>query len=143
MFDLGDVVPLRVEIRDTAGALANAGSVAVTVTAPDETSTTPSVGNTSTGVYTATYTPTQIGRHRVRWVATGVNASAFTDVFDVRSGSSIQLFSLTDARAFLHLSKTTNDEELRGWIEAATAAVEAVVGPVVPRTIVENVRASG
>lgn len=84
--DLGDVVALSVQIRDTGGAPANAGDVTLTVVLPDATTTTPAVANPSTGVYTATYTPAAAGRYVARWVATGSNASAFTQDFEVISG---------------------------------------------------------
>ena len=82
-YDLGDVAALSVAITDTTGAAANAGAVALTITLPDGTTTAPIVTNPATGSYTAAYTPTQSGRFGVRWVATGVNACAFTDTFTV------------------------------------------------------------
>ncbi len=75
-YDLGDVASLAVAITDSAGAAANAGAVVLTVTLPDGTTVTPTVTNAATGSYTASYTPTLPGRHGVRWVATGANASA-------------------------------------------------------------------
>ena len=141
MYDLGDPVDLQVQIKNPTGAPENAGAVAATITLPDNTVANPAVVNVSAGVYTLSYFPIQIGRHRVQWLATGANRSAFTDVFDVRPALSIQLFSLADARSILHLTKTTNDEELRGWVDSVTAAVERKVGPVVPRAISEHIYA--
>jgi hypothetical protein len=70
--DLGDSVPLSVEVKNAAGALANGGAVTVTVTQPDGTPAGPfTVSPTTTGVYDYDFTPTQVGRHQVRWVATG------------------------------------------------------------------------
>lgn len=138
MYDLGDPVPLRVEVRDAAGALANATSVVVTITLPDTTTSTPAVTNSATGIYTASGPSALEGRYTVRWVATGTNASAYTDVYDVRSASPIQLFSLAEARSMLRLSSTAEDEELRTWIDATTAAVERITGPVIPRQFTET-----
>lgn len=139
MYDLGDPVALSVTVRDAAGLPAAAGSVSLVITLPDGSTTSPAVTTPSTGTYVASYTPTNIGRHTVRWIATGANASAFTDVFDVRPAASTQLFSLADARAMLNLKTTANDEELRDYIDATTAAVEFRVGAVIPRTVTETV----
>lgn len=143
MFDLGDPVPLSVSVFDASGNPANATSVALTITRPDGTTTTATVTNPQAGVYEATYTPVDIGRHLVRWVATGLNASAFTDVFDVRPAASVALFSLSDARAILKLSSTTNDEELRTFVDATTYVVEERVGPIIPRSVTETLRLRG
>jgi hypothetical protein len=122
MFDLGDVVPLAVNVKDTAGALANATAVALTITLPDGTTATPSVTNSSTGVYSATYTPAVSGRFGVRWVATGTNASTYVDAFTVAAGAG--LISLDEVKAFLNITSTTNDEELREFVAASTVAAE-------------------
>ena len=139
MIDLGDVVPLRVLITDDNNALANAGTVVLTITLPDGTTTvTPAVTNPSAGVYTATYTPTLAGRHGVRWVATGTNASAYTDAFDVDAAAT-GIVSLADAKAHLNITSTTHDAEIRTMIDAATEWVEHRIGPVVRRSITTTV----
>lgn len=141
MYDLGDPVPLSVTVKDSSGALANAGAVTLTITLPDGSSASPAVTNSSTGVYTATYTPAVAGRFAVRWVATGANACAFSDVFDVRPSAATGLFSLADARAVLNITGTTQDEELRDYVDAVTILIEERVGAVLPRTVSEVVRA--
>ncbi len=144
-FDLGSVVPLSVTVTDASGTAANAGSVVLTITLPDQTTETPSVSNPSTGTYTAEYTPTQAGRHIARWVATGANASAYTEVFDVRPAAIVGVISLTDAKNHLNMSLTItkNDAELRDHIEAATRVVEFYVGPVGVREVTEVVSGGG
>lgn len=142
-YDLGDVVPLGTTVRDASGALANAGTMAVTITLPDNTTTTvPSVAPASTGTYAYDYAAVQAGRHTVRWVATGVNAGAYVDVFDVREAAPPMLVSLASAKAKLDIPATdsSSDEELREFIEATTAAVEFFVGPVARRTVQQVVR---
>ena len=136
-YDFADPVALTVNIKDANGALANATAVTLTVTLPDGTLSSPAVTNPTAGVYQATYIPIMVGLHAAQWVATGVNASGFSDTFDVRSGTPPYLVSLIDAKQFLNITSSINDEELRGFIEAATQVVENVVGPVIPRTIVE------
>ncbi|MFF4746792.1 hypothetical protein [Streptomyces sp. NPDC001268] len=130
-------------MRDDGEQLANAGSMALTIVLPDGTSTSIApVAPTSTGIYAHDYTTVQAGRHTVRWVATGINAGAYTDQFDVREATPRGLLSLADAKKHLNIpaSSTTDDEELRGWIEATARVVEFFVGPVTRRTVVETHR---
>jgi len=137
--DLGDVHPLTVDIKDANGVLANAGTVTLTITLPDLTTVTPAVTNPSTGRYQVDYPTVQAGRHQVRWLATGANASAFVDIFDVRPAFPAYLFSLADAKLQLNSTSTADDEELRTFIEATTAVVERIRNQaIVRRTIVEH-----
>lgn len=133
MYDLGSIAPLGLEIRDSTGALANASSVTVTVTLPDGSTNAPSVTNPSTGTYQANYTTTQAGHHTARWVATGTNAVTHTIAFDVWPTDPRFIISLAEARDALNLpaSDTSNDDELRLFIAAATLVIEDVVGPIV------------
>ena len=136
VFDLGDVANLTVTVRNSAGTAANAGSVACTVTQPDGTVTTASVVNTGTGTYSAGFTPTQAGRHLIRWVATGANASSYTDVFDAFPANPRFLISLTDLREALNLAatNTTHDSELRLYLAAATTVIESIDRPYLAET---------
>lgn len=139
MIDLGDVYPLTIDVTDSDGNAANVTAVNLTITLPDLTTVTPSPGNPTTGRYQVDYATTQAGRHVARWLATGTNASSYVEVFDVREASPGLILSLTDAKRHLNipLDDTTSDEELRGFIEAATPVVEDVVGPVVARAYTE------
>ncbi len=138
-FDLADVVPLTVTIRDADGAPADGGSVVLTIELPDGTAATPTVNHAGVGQYQVDYVPTMAGRHLARWVCTGLNASGYTDTFDVRPASPPYLVSLADAKKQLNMTTTTDDEELREIIEAATAAVERHLDKVVVRrTVVER-----
>lgn len=140
MSDLGDLVPLRVEITDSAGALANAGAVAITITQPDRTVVGPtSVNPTSTGIYDFTFTPTMAGRHEYRWVATGANASEYKDVFNVDNALSGAIISLEQAKTQLAKTGTADDEAIRGYIRAASDIVNTCCGYTAPTTIVETV----
>ena len=141
-YDLGDQVALAVEIRDTDEDLANAGAVTLTLTLPDGTTITPLVSNPSTGSYQATYTPTMAGRHTVNWVATGVNASAYTDVFNVADPTVAPVVSLAEAKEYLNITSTTSDEELRRLIEVISRVGEQYTGRVFGRRTVTD-RLSG
>lgn len=143
-YDLGDIVGLAIAIKDSTGVAANATTVVCTITLPDGTSSAPTVSNPSTGSYTVDYTPTQIGRHLVRWVATGSNAGSFTDAFTVNDPADLPLVSLTDLKTYLNITSTTNDEELRQFILEATDIAERLTGRKFTRqTISKTVTASG
>lgn len=144
MIDLGDLYPLTLAIRDADGVLADATEVTLTITLPDLTTVSPSPSNPTTGRYEYDYPTVQAGRHVARWVATGVNAGSYTEVFDVREAAPDLIVSLVDTKRHLNMSLTDTgpDEELRGFIEAATPVVEDVTGPVVVRTYTE-VHSSG
>jgi hypothetical protein len=141
-FDLGDTVHLAADCTTSTGALSNATTVALTITLPDGTTTTPTVTNppAQTGKYTYDYTTVQAGRHTVRWLFT-TPGCAYTDALDVREAAPPLLFSLADAKAKLKIPATStgDDDELRTYIEATTAAVEFFTGPIARRTVTEIV----
>lgn len=142
MYDLGDPVPLSITIRDSDGVPADAGSVTLTITLPDGTNTVIGpIASTSPGVYDHDYATVQAGRHVVRWVATGANASAYTDAFDVQPADGGAFISLADTKH--HLKKTTDedDEDLRWFIGAACGAIKDRMGHVAPQTVVADLSA--
>jgi hypothetical protein len=139
-YDLGDVVPLGITITDSTGANANASAVTCTITLPDGTTSTGSVTNPSTGLYNCDFSPTQVGRHTVRWLATGTNASAYTDEFNVRDYAELGIVGLAEVKAHLNIptTDTTLDEELRRIIDAASDLAESYVGQVLGRRTLTN-----
>jgi len=139
-YDLGDVVPLGITITDSTGANANASAVTCTISLPDGTTSTGSVTNPSTGLYNCDFTPTQVGRHAVRWVATGTNASAYTDEFTVRDYAELGIVGLAEMKEYLNIpaTDTTVDEELRSFIDAGSDLAESYVGQVLGRRTFTN-----
>lgn len=141
-FDLGDIVPLTLNIKDTNGNAANATSVVLTITLPDGTTTTPGVTNSATGTYQVDYTATQAGLHIARWVASGTNAGAYVDSFTVDSIADVGLVSLAELKAHINTpatSGTTYDDELRSILSAATQVCsDYVQRPLVRATYVET-----
>ena len=141
-YDLGDVATLAIQIKDNTGTLANAGAVVATVTAPDGTTSTPSVTNGSTGNYSTTYTATLVGRHSIRWVATGANAGAYTDVFEIADPALLPVVSLSDLKTHLRRTSatdTTDDETLRNVLAVATDMAEQYCNRALRRkTIIET-----
>jgi hypothetical protein len=125
MYDVGDVVPLGLQVTDSDGQPADATDVAVTIGLPNNTSVTPTPDHDDpgSGRYTVDYVATLEGLHTVAWEATGTNATAYTDVFNVREITD-QAISLTEARRQLRLTTSDRDDDLRLFIAAATVAVE-------------------
>ncbi|MGW1492566.1 hypothetical protein [Streptomyces sp. NPDC002402] len=137
-FDLGDTVRLEASSRDAGGTLTTAAAAVLTITLPDGTAVTPSVpAPASAGLYVVDYVTAQAGRHSVRWVFT-TPASAYTDSFDVREAVPPAILSLADGKEHLNKTTTTDDDEIRSWIESITAGIEGLCGPVVVRTVVER-----
>lgn len=122
--DLGDALPdLSVTTYNSAGAAQNATSVTLTITLPDGTTATPTVTAAGSGVYTASYIPTQRGRHVAAWVATGTNASAHTATYNVIDPAA-DIIGLADAQAYLNCVDPDLEDELRGVLNAVSEVCE-------------------
>lgn len=141
--DLGDTWTLRADAKNVNDVLANATTVALTIVRPDGTVDTRTVANppTVTGQYVHNYVPAAAGRYGARWVFTFADGltAAYTDAADVRPAEPALIMSLADAKAHLNITGSTNDEELRSWLESVTEVIEHKVGPVVVRTYTERV----
>ena len=133
VYDLGDPVALGITVTNAAGAAQNATTVVCTITLPDGSATSPTVTNSGAGLYDVTYSPTAAGRYSVRWVASGTNASAYTDTFEVNDPTALGVVSLQDAKDHLNLTTSTNDEELRRFLWVATDMCEQYAGRVLGR----------
>jgi hypothetical protein len=132
-FDLGDVVPLELIVKNAAGVNANAGSVALSITQPDGTAATITnpVAPASTGVYDYDFTPTQRGVHSVHWVATGANAGAYDDAFYVEAVSSKGILTFGDLPASLQTADLIH-MMLAGANAKVVRVAPCLVDPVTP-----------
>ena len=140
---IGEVLILNFYTFDSAGVAANATSVTCTITLPNNTTTSPSVTNTATGVYQATYSPAVVGHFGVYWAATGTNATAKEDAFNVEDNSVSPPISLTDVKNHLNITVTDDDAELLAMLNAATGLIEGVVGPLSRRTVTAETHNGG
>lgn len=119
-YPLGDPVPLTFEVVDGNGDLAAPGALTLTITLPDGTTVTPTPDNPSTGIYTCDYASAQTGRHIARFVATGANAGAVEQVFDVTPNA---LARVTLAMAKSYLGSTSwADDQVQDALDAEQAA---------------------
>lgn len=141
----GAAVPLNWTSTDTTGTPFEATSPTLTVTAPDGTTSSPSVTHNGGGSYSATFITTLAGHHLVAWTATATGkADAFCDSFEVQPSADPTIVSLAEAKEILQLSGTTaQDLLLQGYNAAATEVADYVCGPVVTRQVTEIVRAQG
>jgi hypothetical protein len=131
VIDLSDPLPdMGVQVRDSSGALAAAGLVAVTLTYPDGsggvvTRTSPAdlaVTSPSVGVYRSAWQAVALGEHRARWVATGANASAHEQSWLV--GDVEHIVSLAAVRRYLGVSRPDAEDELRDMLSAVSEVCE-------------------
>jgi hypothetical protein len=128
-YDIGDQVDLEVYVYNDAGVLSSA-TVVLTVTLPDGTTSTPSVSTPSTGRYTASYTPAVAGTFYVKWAATAVGGvsgedTVYEDSFTV-SAASNAFISLDEAKSFLNITDTADDDELLAYLEWACTLAERI-----------------
>lgn len=137
-YDVGQKVRIPITVRDETGTPADA-TVAIVVTRPDGTTTTPTtVDDAGTGNYHADIIATAAGPWWWSAAASGAVIAVDSGQFYVRSGGP-WIVSLNEAKKHLNksLADTTDDEELRDWIDASTYVIQNIVGAVVPRTVVE------
>lgn len=139
-FDLNDPIPLGITVTNAAGTAQDGGTVVVTVTLPDGTTSTPSVTHDGTGLYSATGPSNLPGLYQVYWQVTGANASAFSDSYAIYPSGNM-IVSVSEALEFLNLTtasqQQTYSERLRSFIYGLTAVVEGIVGPIFPHTVDE------
>lgn len=138
MYDVGDLIPLSFTVVDPRTQSRTAATVTATIENPDGTTTELAATMSEVGHYTAVFVPTQPGRYVERWAAVNDAEQAIgarSDVINVAEGASAALISLAEAREHINIPEDEHieDEELRGYIVAATAAVERHLNRVVAR----------
>ncbi len=148
VYYLGDPVPLAFTLTDASGNPVNAvvTQPVLTITLPDQSTVTPSVVNTGTGVYSAVYATTQAGHHLVKWAcADATYPGGYADVFDVWSLASNDVLSRADAKAILSISpsNTTYDDLVDKVNGSVTEWLEWYCGAIVPQTVQETIRVGG
>jgi len=138
-YDLGDKVYLTWNTVDSSGAAVNPGTVTLNITLPDATTVSVTTATSTTGTYTASYLPTQVGRHILAWSATGSWPQAFSDIFEVRDIADIGIVGYDEVLEFLNIpTASANENEVRRFIDAATDLAETYVGQVLGRRTFTN-----
>jgi hypothetical protein len=144
--DQGQTYRYRHTVKDSSGTLANAGTVVVTITLPDGTTTAPTVVNSSTGVYDIAYTTVQTGKHDVSGSVTGgvlgTEFDVWEDSFTVEQP--LRTFvGVDEASAHLRaqgvITTDADREQLRWLCFVASDAVERDLDRIIARrTVIEN-----
>ena len=138
-YDLGDKVYLTWNTVDSSGAAVNPGTVTLNITLPDATNVSVTTATSITGTYTASYLPTQVGRHILAWSATGSYPQAFSDIFEVRDINDIGIVGYDEVLEFLNIpTASANENEVRRFIDASTDLAETYVGQVLGRRTFTN-----
>ena len=138
-YDLGDKVYLTWNTVDSSGAAVNPGTVTLSITLPDATTVSVTTSTAVTGTYTASYLPTQVGRHILAWSATGSWPQAYSDIFEIRDINDIGIVGYDEALEYLNIpASSANENEVRRFIDAATDLAETYVGQVLGRRTFTN-----
>lgn len=136
---LGSVVRVSTEVRDGAGVLTNA-TVVCEVTSPLGVVTTPPVNNPGPGLYNADVAlplAGPAGTWVYRFVSTGAVVGVDAGQFFTEPAAE-RIVGLAEVKAHGNITTTTDDGEINDLIETSRRIVEHLVGPVVPRTVVEQ-----
>ena len=138
-YDLGDKVYLTWNTYDSTGAAVNPGTVTLNITLPDASNVSVTTATSTTGTYTASYLPTQVGRHIIAWAATGSYPQAYSDIFEVRDINDIGICGYDEVLEYLNIpSASANENEVRRFMDAATDLAETYVGQVLGRRTFTN-----
>lgn len=138
-YDLGDEVYLTWNTVDSSGNAVNPGTVTLNITQPDATTSSVTTATSTTGTYTASFLPTQVGRHILAWSATGAYPQAFSDIFEVRDINDIGIVGYDEVLEFLNIpAASANENEVRRFIDASTDLAETYVGQVLGRRTFTN-----
>ncbi|WP_020118813.1 hypothetical protein [Streptomyces canus] len=137
LYYTGQDVRLSELVLDDTGAPATGTlTVALTVTDPTGTVTTPAVTSAGGGQYVAAVSSVAVaGTWKYRWTATGTGVGyASEGQFQVRPLGIEQVVDLASVKAHLNLptTDTSQDAELQGFILAAGDLARDVVGPMLP-----------
>lgn len=139
MIDLGQVYEATLTLP---GQSSPPSTAVLTITLPDGTTVTPSVGpgaaSGSDWLISYDYATTMAGLHKASWVTTGPG-TAVVDYFSVRQF--ISVISLAEAKDHLNITRVLPDggAELRRFMQAATEVVESKAGICVRRQFTDRV----
>lgn len=153
-FVVGDTVTLTNTFA-VSGTATDPTTISLVVTDPTGTATTytyagATITKSSTGVYTKNITADEAGIWSYTWTGTGTAADVANGSFNVeplapRTPDPLDVISLAEAKAVLSIgeSDTSNDTALALKITAASRRMDRLCGPIVQRTITNEVHPGG
>jgi len=118
------------------GGVVTGSVVTLTVTAPDGTTSTPTV--TPGGTSTASVVASQLGSYLLVWSSTGAVTDVYQDQFTVVAPA-LWLLSLSDLKDQLNLLQTDagpNGKLIR-FLASSKDVIESITGPIIAQTRVE------
>ena len=149
-YPAGQPVRVSTTVRGLDGTPVNAGTLVLTIQAPDGTKTDyDSPVNDSTGNYhqdAPAADLSQLGHYQYAWVATGAGAGVAAGSLDVYDPFEVRVLSLQDAKDMLNIpqSDTDHDAEIDSWIASIESGLERFLGgPPVSRTVTERAELDG
>lgn len=143
MHEVGQTLVWTVVTRDATGTVVDpTAAPTATITLPDATTASGTVTKTATGTYRVTAPSPHLGRYRMRATSTDAGTVVnlpWSDVADALPADPRLICSLADVRAAMNTpaAQRVSDDEVRGYIAAATLVVEDIVGPVLGATRTE------
>jgi hypothetical protein len=130
--DVNGIYTTTCQVSNSNGDLVAPVTKILTVTAPDQTTTTPAISVVAAGNYYVDVTLNQEGLWQFTWATTGPNLSK-TDYENAIVFRALTGFA--EMRSYLGIVSTARDDILRFLMSTATDMVEDIVGPCVIRTI--------
>jgi hypothetical protein len=121
--DVGDRLNLQYLVYNSAGVLTNA-TVVLTVTDPSGDVTTPTVTNSATGTYDASFTLSEAGTWTWKWAASGAVVDVdYGSVFAVDPSPGVYA-SVPDLKSTLGLTDTSLDPQLADCLDTASRWID-------------------
>lgn len=121
--DVGDRINVQYLSYNASGVLTNA-TVALTVTDPAGATTTPTVTNTSTGQYDASFTLNLAGLWSWVWSVSGAVVDVASDNVFAASPAAPTYASLTEFKSYIGLTDTVDDAKLQDALVSASRSIE-------------------
>lgn len=118
----------------TSQTLSGATSIGSPSIAGIVTYTPTSADTSSPGSYVGSWVVTFSGGQQMSFPTEGYLSIEIED--SITASADLQLVDLTDLKNKLNIttSDRSRDQKLTGWIKAATALIENMAGPIIPRT---------
>ncbi len=126
-YDVGDAATLGTSVYNASGALTDA-TVSLSVTAPDGTTSAPSVTHAGTGVYSATVSVSQSGTWFYTWTVSGAVTAVDSGQFTAANPAPPAYATLTELKTTLRITDSTDDVELQAKLLAASRRVDRDCG---------------
>jgi hypothetical protein len=124
--DVGDRVEIRYQVQPDG--VPTDATVVLVVTDPAGTTSNPVIAHTSTGVYDAAFTLTAAGVWFWAWTASGAVVDVETGSLSAANPGAPTYATLTDVKAYLGITDTTEDSQLLDSLITASRSIDHICG---------------